>query len=160
MGNWAHSTKYRHYIKKYPQGNTSFQQIDIEEQFKCRFQKMSNATQTGAKNVYIEDYAEHNGARIFVPTVIVYESSEIDLYLRWRSDECDDVLIESDNFFNYISGHKFEYHDTFRPNRYWQFVLKKAPAVQTEILNSDIQYLIIKYTLTNWGGKPYATSQL
>lgn len=155
---WQHPTEYRHYLRKYPQGDTTFDEIDIEETFKCRFQKMSNATQTDVKNIYEESYAEKSGSRLFCPPVddLAYNTSEIALYLRWRSDECDDVLYWSDKFFKYITGQRFEYHDTFRPNRYWQFVMEKAPSAETD----TPQYLIIKYTLKNWAGEFFETSQL
>lgn len=159
---WTHPTKYRHYIRKYPQGSNTFSEIDIEETFRCRFQKMTNACQTDVKNIYEEDYSEQNGSRIWVPSVedLAYKTSEISLYLRWRSDECGDVQEWSDKFFNYVTGQKLEYHDTLRPNRYWQLVFEKAPDVQTEILNNSPQYLIVKYTFKNWGGKFYSTSQI
>lgn len=160
---WTHATKYRFYAQKYPSSDEEETDlIDIEEEFKCRYVKMTGNTQTDVKNVYTEDFAEMNGKKTWCPDVedIAYNSSEISLYLRWRSDECGDVLEWSDKFFEYATGQKIEYHDTFRPNRYWQLVMTKAPEVQTELLNQEPKYLIIKYTFTNFGGKYYKQSQI
>lgn len=159
---WTHPTKYRFYLRKYPQGDVTFSEIDIEETFKCRFQKMTNAAPTDIKNIYEEDFAEQDGSRIWVPGTedLAHKTSEISLYLRWRSDECDNVQEWSDKFYNYIAGQRVEYHDTFRPNRYFQLLMEKAPEVQTEILYSEPHYLIVKYTFKNWGGKIYSTTQI
>lgn len=162
MAEFVHPTKFRHYLRKFSQGETSFPEIDIEETFKCRFQKMTGLIHTDVKNIYTEDFAEQSGLRIFIPEKddLAYSASEISINLRWRSDECDSVQEWSDRFFNYVSGQKIEYHDTFRPNRYVQLILEKAPDVETEMLYSNPQYLIVKYTFKNWGGKIYSESQI
>lgn len=159
---FVHPTQYRFYLQKYPQGDTTFDVEDVEQLFKCRYVKMVGNTHTDAKNIYAEDYAEANGSRVWTPAAddVVYKSSEISLYLRWRSDECESVLDWSDKFFEYVSGQKLEWHDTFRPDRYLQLVLEKAPEIQTEILNCKPNYLIVKYIFNNFGGKIYRESQL
>lgn len=159
---WQHPTKYRHYIQKFPQGNTSFEKIDLEEAFKCRFQKLTNAVQTDVKNIYTEDFAEHSGVKVFTPPVsdLAYNASEIVLCLRWRTEECGDVIYWSDKFFDYITGQKFQYNDTLTPNRYWQLIMEKAPSIETKLPNGDPRYLIMKYTLRNWAGKFFTESQL
>lgn len=159
---WTHPTKYRFYLRKFPQGDVVFPEIDIEETFKCRFQKMTGGGYTDVKNLYDEDFAENSGLRIFVPSPedLAYSSSEISINIRWRSDECGDVQEWSDKFFQYVTGQRIEYRDTFRPNRYYSLILEKAPSIETEILYSNPQYIIIKYTFKNWGGKFYTQSQI
>lgn len=158
---WQHHTPYRFKIQKYKQGTTNFSQIDIEEQFKCRFQKMTGVAPTGVKNTYSEDFSEVSGKKVWVPAPddLAFESSEMSLYLRWRSDECGDVHQCADDFFNYVVGQKLEWYDTFR-KRYLQLILEKAPSIETEILNRKPNYLIVKYVFTNFGGKPDTESQL
>lgn len=161
MAQWQHHTKYRFKIQKYPQGTTTFPIVDIEQKFKCRFQKMTGNAPAGVKNVYFEDFAERSGKKAWTPEVedLAYESSEVSLYLRWRSDECDDVRANADDFYEYVVGQKLEWFDTLR-NRYLQLVLDKAPSVETEILDRKPNYLIMKYTFTNFGGKPTLASLL
>lgn len=162
MATFVHPTQFRHYLQKYPQGETTFDEIDIEETFKCRFQKLTNAVQTDIKNIYTEDFAERSGVNMYVPPVsdLAYNTSELALYLRWRVEECEDVLYWSDKFFKYITGQKFEYHDTLTQNRYWQLIMEKAPSVETKLPNGTPRYLIMKYTLKNWAGEFFETSQL
>lgn len=162
MEQWQHPTQFRFYLQKYPQGTTTFPPIDVEEQFKCRYVKMTNNAPTDVKNTFSEEFCEMDGSKVWTPqpSDLTYKSSEISLYLRWRSDECGDVQEWSQKFFEYVSGQKIEWHDTFRPDRYWQLILEKAPSVETEILSHKPNYLIIKYIFNNFGGKYYKTSQL
>lgn len=158
---WKHHTDYRFYIHKHTQGTTTFPKVDVEDMFKCRFMKMSGATVPAVKNVYSEDYAEQDGLRMWVPDPadITYKDSEITITLRWRSDECGDVEEASDNFFNYVTGQKLEWYDTFR-NKYWQLILTDTPSVQFEDLHSPLQYKVVDYKFTNYGGRPHTTSQI
>lgn len=160
MAIWVHPTQYRHYIKKYPQAGTTFQQIDLEQNFKCRYVSLENANNPTIKNIYTEDYAEHDGQRVYIDSNLAYNASELTLTLRWRQSECGDVLVWSDKFLNYITGQKFEYHDTFRPGKYWQLLFKDTPQVKAQRLFGDEQYIFLAYKLTNWGGKPLAKSAL
>lgn len=162
MAEWQHHTPYRFYIQKYPQGTTTFNTVDIEEYFKCRYVKMTGNGHSDVKNIYAEDFSEMDGQKVWIPplSALSYKTSEISLYLRWRSDECGDVQEWSDKFFEYVTGQKLEWHDSFRPDRYWQLLLEKAPSIETEILSRKPNYLIVKYTFTNFGGKFYKESQL
>ena len=156
---WTHSTKYRHYVQKYKQGSTSFQKIDIEQQFQCRFVEMTGTNAYSAKNYYSEDYNDHDGVRIWVGDTPVYKGGDISITLRWRSDECGDVIAKSDAFFEYISGKKLEYSDTFR-NKYLELICIAEPTIKAENLKSAVKYRFITYKFTNFGGKPFTTSQL
>lgn len=157
---YIHPTQYRHYVRKYPKGTTVYPQIDIEQVFQCRFVEMSGADNLSVKSVYTEDYAGHDGLRVWNSDTPVYKGGDISITLRWRSDECDDVLERSDAFFKYISGQKLEYNDTFRPNKYWQLICSASPTVEAENLSSAIKYRFITYKFTNFGGKPTSTSIL
>ena len=159
---YNHHTKYRFYIKKYPQGSTTFPQVDLEEYFDCYYKSFSGNQQTKAKNVYEESYAEHNGSRIWTPDVadIAYDTSDITLTLVWKSNADYAVLDGEDKFFQYVTAQKIEYHDTFRPNRYWQLCLIEAPELSQELLHGGQQYRVVKYKFKNFGGKYYKTSQI
>lgn len=165
MAQWEHKTDFRHYIQKYSEksasGETiSFSQIDLEEYFKCRYVSLENADTPSVKSVYTEDFAEHDGQRVWSSDNPVYNASELTLTLRWRSDECEDVQEWSGKFAEYVAGKKFEYRDTFRPDKYWQFIFKDSPVVKAEKLFGNLQYRFVSYKLSNFGGKPYKTSQI
>lgn len=159
---WNHSTQFRHYITKYPQNGEAFDKVDIEEFFKCRYVSLSNAIQTSVKNTYTESFAEHDGTRVWTPsyTDLAYNTSEMTLCLRWRSDECGDVQEWSDKFFQYVTGQKIQYNDTFRPNKYWQLLMTNAPTIMAEKLFGDLQYRFVNFKFTNWGGRCFSSSQI
>lgn len=157
---WSHHTKYRHYIRLYPQGSTTHDEIDIEEYFKCRYVSLENADNPSIKSVYSEDYAEHDGQRVYSSPDIAYNASELTLTLRWRSEECGDVQEWSEKFIEYITGKNLEYHDTFRPNKFWQLIFKDSPSIKAERLYGNQQYRFISFKMSNFGGRPYKQSQL
>lgn len=158
---WVHHSGYRFYIQKYPQGSVSFQRIDVEEKFQCRFMKMDGVVESAVKNVYTEDYAEIDGVRVHapLPNKLRYSSSDIILKLRWRSDECADVLAAADEFFKYVTGQKLEWYDTFR-GRYLELILTDSPTVEYQKLNSPVKYLVMSYKFKNFAGKIFKQNQL
>lgn len=161
MANFVHKTPYRFYIQKYPDGETQFPVVDIEELFKCRFVSMTNTGGSKVKNTYAESFAEADGDNLWIPSSdgIAYDASDITLTLRWRSDECDDVMEWSEKFIAYISGRKFEWHDTFRPGRYIQFTFTEEPSVKDERLYGSLKYRFIEFKLRNFGGRFYKNSK-
>lgn len=157
---WTHPTEYRHYIQLYPRNGKDYAETDLEMAFQCRYVSLENAVTPSAKSVYAEDYAEHDGQRVYASPDVVHNASELTLTLRWRSDECGDVQEWSQRFIDYALGRKFQYHDSLRPDKYWQFVFKDAPTVKAERLYGDLQYRFLSFKLSNFGGKPYKESQL
>ena len=162
MAEWHHHTSFRFYIQKYPQEGVTFSPIDIEEQFKCRYVSLEGAKPTKVKNIYKEDYLERSGKRIYVPkpAKLTYDTSDLLLTLRWRSDECGNVQTWSDSFFDYITGQKLEYHDTFRPDKYWQVLMEESPVIKASQLYGSPQFIFIQYKLANWSGTSFKESQL
>ena len=69
------------------------------------------------------------------------------------------MIAKSDAFFEYISGKKLEYSDTFR-NKYFELICTAEPTIKAENLKGVIKYRFITYKFTNFGGKPFKTSQL
>lgn len=161
---WIKHTDFYHYIKLYPVGQAEYSDVDIESRFQCRYVSMTNSGQTSIKNIYTEDFAEHDGLRVYTPTAaenndIAYNLSEVTLKLRWRSDEVNrgDIQTLANDFYDYIKGRKLQYHDTFRPNNYLQLILKDAPKVVNEKLYGNVQYMFIEYKFTNFGGRVTST---
>ena len=136
--------------------------IDIEEQFKCKYVRFEGLSETGkVKNVYTETYAETEELRTYIPDEVLYENTDLSLTLLFApsSNNENDVQDNERSFFEYVSGHKIEYHDTFR-NRYVSLILINKPEVIGEVLYGGSRYREVKYTFKNIYGRSFATSKI
>ena len=136
--------------------------IDIEEQFKCKYVKFEGLSETGkVKNIYTETYAETEELRVYIPDEVLYENTDLSLTLLFAPDSANESDVQNNEraFFEYISGHKIEYHDTFR-NRYVSLMLLNKPEVVGEVLYGGSRYREVKYTFKNIYGRSFATSKI
>ena len=136
--------------------------IDIEAQFKCKYVKFEGLSETGkVKNIYTETYAETEELRVYIPDEVLYENTDLSLTLLFAPDSANDSDVQNNEraFFEYISGHKIEYHDTFR-NRYVSLLLLNKPEVVGEVLYGGSRYREVKYTFKNIYGRSFATSKI
>ena len=136
--------------------------IDIEEQFKCKYVKFEGLSETGkVKNIYTETYAETEELRVYIPDEVLYENTDLSLTLLFAPDSANESDVQNNEraFFEYISGHKIEYHDTFR-NRYVSLLLLNKPEVVGEVLYGGSRYREVKYTFKNIYGRSFATSKI
>lgn len=155
--------QYKFYIQRYKEGDTSYPLVEIESYFNCHYQSMTGNNQTNVKNFYEENFAEKSGSRLWLPSDpedIAFDTSELTLNLLFESNEDYEVLEDEKRFLDYITAKRFEYHDTFRPDRYWQLTFVSAPETKEEILYGGRQYRLVAFKLKNWGGKYYTTSQI
>lgn len=165
--------KYKFYIQKYGRkywdknksqyvDEAKGELIDIEEQFKCKYVKFEGLSETGkVKNIYTETYAETEELRVYIPDEVLYENTELSLTLLFAPDSENDSDVQNNEraFFEYISGRKIEYHDTFR-NRYVSLLLLNKPEVVGEVLYGGSRYREVKYTFKNIYGRSFATSKI
>lgn len=165
--------KYKFYIQKYGRKywdknksqyveEAKGELIDIEAQFKCKYVKFEGLSETGkVKNIYTETYAESEELRMYIPDEVLYENTDISLTLLFSpySENDSDVQDNERAFFEYVSGHKIEYHDTFR-NRYVSLLLLNKPEVVSEVLYGGSRYREVKYTFKNIYGRSFATSKI
>ena len=136
--------------------------IDIEEQFKCKYVKFEGLSETGkVKNIYTETYAETEELRMYIPDEVLYENTDLSLTLLFApgTENDSDVQDNERAFFEYVSGHKIEYHDTFR-NRYVSLILINKPEVIGEVLYGGSRYREVKYTFKNIYGRSFAMSKI
>ena len=164
---------YKFYIQKYSRKHYNKETgkydkedigeiIDIEAQFKCKYVKFEGLSETGkVKNIYTETYAETEELRMYIPDEVLYENTDMSLTLLFApsSTEDNDVQDNERAFFEYISGHKIEYHDTFR-NRYVSLLLLNKPEVVGEVLYGGSRYREVKYTFKNIYGRSFDKSQI
>ena len=165
--------KYKFYIQKYGRKywdknksqyveEAKGELIDIEAQFKCKYVKFEGLSETGkVKNIYTETYAETEELRMYIPDEVLYENTDMSLTLLFSpySENDSDVQDNERAFFEYVSGHKIEYHDTFR-NRYVSLLLLNKPEVIGEVLYGGSRYREVKYTFKNIYGRSFATSKI
>ena len=136
--------------------------IDIEAQFKCKYVKFEGLSETGkVKNVYTETYAETEDLRTYIPNDVLYENTDLSLTLLFAPSSTNDNDVQDNEraFFEYVSGHKIEYHDTFR-NRYVSLLLINKPEVVGEVLYGGSRYREVKYTFKNLYGRSFAESKI
>ena len=136
--------------------------IDIEAQFKCKYVKFEGLSETGkVKNIYTETFAESEELRMYIPDEVLYDNTEISLTLLFAPDTENDSDVQDNEraFFEYVSGHKIEYHDTFR-NRYVSLILLNKPEVVSEVLYGGSRYREVKYTFKNIYGRSFDKSQI
>ena len=136
--------------------------IDIEEHFKCKYVKFEGLSEAGkVKNVYTETYADSEELRVYVPDEVLYENTDLSLTLLFAPSSANDNDVQDNEraFFAYVSGHKIEYHDTFR-NRYVYLLLLNKPEVIGEVLYGGSRYREVKYTFKNIYGRSFATSKI
>lgn len=165
--------KYKFYIQKYGRKywdknksqyveEAKGELIDIEAQFKCKYVKFEGLSETGkVKNIYTETYAETEELRMYIPDEVLYDNTDMSLTLLFSpySENDSDVQDNERAFFEYVSGHKIEYHDTFR-NRYVSLLLLNKPEVVSEVLYGGSRYREVKYTFKNIYGRSFATSKI
>ena len=136
--------------------------IDIEAQFKCKYVKFEGLSETGkVKNIYTETYAETEELRMYIPDEVLYENTDMSLTLLFAPSSANDNDVQDNEraFFEYVIGHKIEYHDTFR-NRYVSLLLLNKPEVVGEVLYGGSRYREVKYTFKNIYGRSFATSKI
>ena len=165
--------KYKFYIQRYSRKHYNKETgkydkedigelIDIEEHFKCKYVKFEGLSETGkVKNIYTETYAETEELRMYIPDEVLYENTEMSLTLLFAPNSTNDSDVQDNEraFFEYISGHKIEYHDTFR-NRYVSLILVNKPEVIGEVLYGGSRYREVKYTFKNIYGRSFATPKI
>lgn len=160
MAGFKHGSIYRFYIQRYSEGATKFPLIDIEEYFNCHYVACSNNNQTKVQNYYEETFSEKNGSNLWLDDNPTFAASDITLELLFKSNKDYEVLKDEQKFLDYITNKKFEYHDTFRPDRFWQLAFIDAPEKKGEILYGNQQYRHVAFKMRNWGGKYYKESQI
>lgn len=156
MAEFVHPTKYRHYIKKYSDGQAAA--TDIESTYNARYMKFVDFNIDGdVQNIYEETFVERSGSNVFIPSKddLAFGTYTCKLTLLFRGDN---VLTNVRNFTEAYQGVKIEYSDTFR-NRYATLLMIEKPQVEQERLYGD-KYQVVTFTFKNILGKTFSTSQI
>lgn len=131
---------------------------DIEAEFGCKYVRLEGVNEYGkAKNIYTESYAETEELRVHIPEKVLYENTDVALTLVFPCITKNNRLDVTDNerrFFEYVSGRRIEWYDTFR-ERCLTLLLINKPEVVGEILYGDTRYREVKYTFKNIYGRSF-----
>lgn len=136
--------------------------LDVESEFNCKYVSFKGVSETGkVKNIYTENYAETEELRTFIPKDIVYENTELTLTLLFAPEGTTETDIQANErrFFEFVSGRKVEWYDTFR-KRYVTLLLLNKPEVVNEVLYGGSRYRQVKYTFKNVFGRSFDKSQI
>lgn len=151
---------YHFYIQKYPQGSSTFQKVDLEQTYKCRYKQFKDFAFSGdVKNVYTEDFSEKSGAsKIWIPKKedLAFQSYDCTLELLFDKQTC---LEDVRKFDDEIRGCKIEYSDDFR-SKFVTLVMTKQPQIQQEVLHGNRKYMLVSFIFTNILGKTFEQSQI
>lgn len=150
---------YHFYIQKYPQGNQTFQKVDVEKTYNCKYKAFQNLFFDGnVKNTYSESYAEQSGNRLYVPEKedLTFEAYDCTLELLFDKQTCQDDLRR---FYEDIRGQRLEWSDDFR-NLHISLLNTEAPSVTQEVLYGNRPYQLISIKFQNYLGKVFKQSQI
>lgn len=153
------SNGVKFYMQKYPQGNTTFEQEDIESKYNCIYKQFTDLVFDGEiSNVYTESFTEHSGVRTYIPDPddLAFKEYECKLQLLFNRASCQS---DSELFYKAYRGQLCEYSDTFR-NKFCTLLMTKRPTIQQEKLYSGTPYQLVEFTFTNVKGTTFTTSQI
>lgn len=141
---------YKFYISRLTDGSWE-QEKSLEDDFEgLRYKKCTGLSKFGKpKNIYIENYAETDELRVFIPENVVRENTEIELELCFSGNNRRNVY---DNFVNYITGHRIKFWDTCR-KREVEMILVEAIEPSEDILTGSIPYIVASFKFTNCNGQ-------
>lgn len=141
---------YHFYISR-KVGNGWDSAVSIEEHFDgLRYLKCTGLSDYGKiKNIYTESYAETDELRVYIPTTIARENTDIELQLLFTGESRRDVY---DSFLSYISGYRIKFWDDCR-NREVEMILVEAVTLSDDILIGGEPYMIASFKFTNCNGQ-------
>ncbi|MBO8472537.1 MAG: hypothetical protein IAB81_02775 [Bacteroidetes bacterium] len=150
--------EYHYYMQRYGTADDASQPVmDLETDFAgLAYIESTGLSSKGApKNIYIEDYAESNESRVYVPETVCRESTEIKLKLGFGGASRRDTF---DSFYDYVSQGKVKYWDTLR-NRVAYMILNSAVEPSDDVVLGVQPYIIAEFTFTNLFGNTFPDSQ-
>ena len=142
---------YKFYFQLDPKEGVDSSIKDLEKDFNgCIYSKCEGLSAYGdIKNIVIEDYAEAEEPRVYIPQTITRETTDVVFTLYFGGENRRDVY---DSFVEYVSGKTFKYWDNCR-NREVHLLSKDGPYPEEDILYSGSPYIMGKFKFKNLGGK-------
>lgn len=127
--------------------------IDLEADFPgLRYKESKGLSAKGApKNIYVEEYADSDRARVFIPEEVCREATEITLTLLFVGEDRRKVF---DDFYDYVKNGKFYYWDDVR-KRKAAVVLNSAVEPSDDIFKGSDVYIQADFTFQNLYGQTF-----
>ena len=149
-----HGSQYRHYMQRTDVANAPIK--DIEADFEgLVYLKMDGLNTIGeSKTTYIEDYADADTVRLYVPnTFSAYTNKNTTINLTVIFVGTDSARSTTfKNFTEYIREGVHRYWDDARKRRF-SFVVKDEIKVSEEKWHGANPYIEVTFPLTNLNGK-------
>lgn len=100
------------------------------------------------KNIYTESYADSDTLRVYMPDVVLRESTTITFSFVFVGENRKSVY---ESFFAYVSNGKLYYYDTARKKKAYM-ILKEALTITEDVYKGSTPYMIVDFKFTNlWG---------
>ena len=125
-------------------------QKDLEVDFEgLRYIKADGINDIGKPRIYTESFAEEDGSRVYIPSEITNDSTQISLSLLFVGDNRQDVF---DSFNEYIRHGRHSFWDTLR-NKKFTFIMTSPIHPENDTFTDGSPYIRCTYKLTNLKGK-------
>lgn len=102
----------------------------------------------GKVRTYTENYADANGARVYIPPIPTVDTTDIELSLLFKGNNRRDVF---DSFYEYIKGKKLRFWDTVR-NRRVEMYLSDKVDLSEDKLYGGTPYIQVSFKFINMNG--------
>lgn len=100
------------------------------------------------KNIYTESYADSDTLRVYMPDVVLRESTTITFSFVFVGEDRKSVY---EQFFTDVSNGKLYYYDTARKKKAYM-ILKEAITITEDVYKGSTPYMIADFKFTNlWG---------
>lgn len=141
---------YKYFIQRDSKSLETEEAVSIEDYFPgCKYLSFDGLSVYGApKNITIEEYPEADEPRVYIPDVIVRETTDVTLTLYFVGAGRRDVY---DNFVNFITGRKLTYWDTCR-NRHVRLLFNNKTTITSDIVKGGKHYMMAEFKFTNLKG--------
>lgn len=155
-------TEYKFYMQKFPQettdGNgivtrTNMPIFDLERDFVGLYYNSLAGCEDYGKptNIYIENFPETEEASVYIPDVVVLESTDLTLSLHFLNDNNRETYHD---FINYISGAKVFYWDNVRNRKVAMFQNEKIKP-EKDLLYGSSPYIDVSIPFKNIYGRTF-----
>lgn len=105
------------------------------------------------KNIVTESYAEADGLKVWTPTAVAHEATDVKITLCFIGETMYD---EYDDFVQYVDGKVFKWWDSVR--RRVATLLLLSQTKPNESFEGNVQYIEAEFTFKNVVGKPSASN--
>lgn len=142
-------TNCKYYMSRWL-GNDWSSDISLEEYFPgLKYVSCTGLSDYGKiKNIYTETYAETEQLRVYMPSTVVRENTDIEFEFGFMGENRRNTY---DDFVEWISGYRLKYWDTAR-YRVAEMILIDAIEVDEDLLLGSSPFIVVPFKFKNLKG--------